>query len=128
MCIRDRNSACNYVVEVVDSITRLAPPWGSAVDFGGAKTRFRIAFSLGAVRQNRRLNSACNYVADAEFVDGITLLAPQWGSAIDFGGAKILLRIALSLGAVLQNRRLNSACNYVADAEFVDSIILLAPS
>ena len=109
------------------TIILLAAQWGSAVDFGGAKIRTRITSSLGAVRQNRGVNSACNYVTDAEFVDSIALLAPQWGSAVDFGGAKIRLRIALSLGAVRQNRRVNSAGNYVADAEFVDRITLLAP-
>merc|ERR1711965_16405 len=105
----------------------MAPQWGSAVDFGGAKIRDRIALSLGAVRQNRGVNSACKYVTDAEFVDSITLLAPQWWSAVDFGGAKIRARIALSLGAVRQNRGVISACNYFTDAEFVDSITLLVP-
>ena len=78
-------------------------PWASAIEFGRAKIRARIALSLGAVRQNRGVNSACNYATDAEFVDSITLLAPQWGSAVDFGGAKIRARIALSFGAVRPN-------------------------
>mgnify|MGYP006945553860 CR=1 FL=1 len=86
------NSACNLLADggFVDGITLLAPQWRSAVDFGGAKIRLRIALSLGAVRQNRRLNSACNYVADVEFVDSITLLAPQWGSVVDVGGAELV--------------------------------------
>ena len=75
------NSACNLHadVEFVDSITLLAPPWGSAVHFGGPKIRVRIALSLGAVRPNTGGNSACNLHAYVEFVDGITLLAPPWG-------------------------------------------------
>ena len=90
--------------EFNDSITLLAPQWGSAVHFGGTKIRARIALSLGAVRPNARPNSACNQHADVEFVDSITLLAPQWGSAVHFGGPKIRARIALSLGASFQTR------------------------
>ena len=100
------NSACNLHAdaEFVDSITLLAPQWGSAVHFGGPKIRARIALSLGAVRSNTGLNSACNLHADAGFVDSITLLAPQWGSAVHFGGPESRLRIALSLGASAQTR------------------------
>ena len=95
------NSACNLHadVEIDDCITHLAPPWGSAVDFGGAETRPRIALSLIAVRSNPRLNSACYLHADVEFDDSITHLAPPWGSAVHFGGPETRLRIALSLGA-----------------------------
>ena len=101
--------------EFNDSITLLAPQWGSAVHFGGPKIRARIALSLGAVRPNTGVNSACNLHANAEFVDSITLLAPHWGSAVQFGGAKTCARIALSLGAVRPNTEVNSACNLHAD-------------
>ena len=123
------NLACNLHAdaEFDDSITHLAPPWGSAVDLGGAKIRARIALSLTAGRSNPRLNLACNLHADAEFDDSITHLAPPWGSVVDFGGAKIRARIALSLGAVRSNPRVNSARNLHADAEFDDSITHLAP-
>ena len=57
----------------------------------------------------------------------ITLLAPQWVSAVHFGGPESRLRIALSLGAVRPNTGVNLACNLHADNEFVDSITLLAP-
>ena len=88
---------------------------GPAVHFGGPKIRARTALSLVAVRPNGRLNSACNLHADGGFVDSVTLLAPQWESAIEFGGAKFHARIALSLGAVRQNRGVNSACNYATN-------------
>ena len=123
------NQHCNphAHAELYDSIALLAPPWGSAVDFGGAKIRARIALSLGAVPPNPGLNSACNLYADGGFDDSITHMAPPWGSAVDFGGRGICARIALSLGAVRQNRGLNSALNLHADAGFVDSITPLAP-
>ena len=123
------NLHCNHHAraDFDDCITLLAPQWGSAVHFGGAKIRARIALSLRAVRPNSRLNLHCNHHAHAEFDDSISLLAPPWGSAVHFGGAKIRARIALSYGAVPPNARLNSACNLHADAEFVDSITLLAP-
>ena len=44
-----------------------------------------IALSFGVGRLNSGVNSVCKCVADAEFVDSITLLAPQWGSAVDLG-------------------------------------------
>ena len=71
-------------------------------------------------------NLHCNRHADAEFVDRITLLAPPWVSAGDFGGAKIRAIIALSLGAVRPTSMLNLYCDRYADAEFVDCITLLA--
>ena len=83
--------------ESVDGITLLAPQWGSAVDFGGAKIRARIALSLGAVPPNSRVNLHCNHDAHAESDDSITLLALPWGSAVQFGGTKIRARIALPL-------------------------------
>ena len=72
---------------------------GSAVHSGGQKIRARIALSLGAVPPNPGVNLACKMHADDEFDDSITHLAPPWGSAVDFGGAKIRARIALSFGA-----------------------------
>ena len=68
------------------------------------------------------LNLHCNHHAHAEFDDSITLLAPPWGSAVHFGGAKIRARIALSLKAVRQNSRLNLHCDHHAHADFDDSI------
>ena len=120
------NLHCNHDAQAGfdDSITLLAPQWGSAVHFGGPKIRARIALSFGAVPPNARVNSACNLHADAEFVDSITLLAPPWGSAVHFGGAKIRARIALSFGAVRPYARSNSACNLHAHVEVVDSIQL----
>ena len=44
-----------------------------------------IALSFEVVRSNSGVNSVCKCVADAEFVDSITLLAPPWGSAVDLG-------------------------------------------
>ena len=81
-------------------------------------------------RQNRALARSCPFKwwhADAEFVDGIALLAPQWGSAVHFGGPKIRARIALSLGAVRPKSIVNLHDNPHADAEFVDCITHLAP-
>ena len=100
---------CNHHAhaEFDDRITLLAPQWGSAVHFAGAQTRARIALSLRAVRSNSRVNLHCNHHAHAEFDDGISLLAPQWGSAADFGGAKIRARIALSLRAVRPHSRVD---------------------
>ena len=72
----------------VDSITLLAPHWESAVHFGGPDARARLALSFGAVRSNTVLKSACNLHADAGFDDNITFLAPQRGSAINFGGSR----------------------------------------
>ena len=117
------NLHCNHYAhaESDDSITLLAPQWESAVDFGGAKMRARIVLSLGAVRPNRGVNPACNLHADAEFVDGITLLAPQWGSAVHFGGPKIRARTALSLRVVRPKSMLNLHRNHDAHAEFDDS-------
>ena len=89
------NSACDFHadVEFDDRIPLLAPPWGSAVHFGGPKIRARIALSLGAVPPNPGVNLACNLLADAGFDDSITHMAPPWGSAVDFGGHKIRARI-----------------------------------
>ena len=97
MSRRNLHSNHHTHAELDEGITLLAPQCGSAVDSEGAKMRARTAPSLGVVRQKRGLNSACNYVTDVEFGLGITLLAPQWGSAVDFGGAKIRARFALSL-------------------------------
>ena len=104
------------------------PHWGSAVHFGGAKIRARIALPFGAVRPKSMLNLHCNHHAHAEVDDGITLLAPPWGSAVHFGGATIRARIAISLRAVRPNLGLNWACNPYALAEFDDSITLLFPT
>ena len=79
----------------IGSITSLAPQWGSAVHFGGAKIRARIALPFGAVHSNTCSHKLCLSVAGAEFIDIITLLAPQWGSAVHFGGPEIRARIAL---------------------------------
>ena len=123
------NVHCNHdaQVEFGDSITLLAPQWGSAVHFGGGKIRARIALPLGAVQQKSMLNLHRNHHAHAELDDGITLLVPQWGSAVHFGGAKIRARIALPLGAVRQKSMLKLHRNHHAYAELVDSIALLAP-
>ena len=101
--------------EFNDSIAFLAPQWGSAVDFGGAKIRARIVLSYGAVPPKSILVLHRKQHSHAEFHDSITLLAPQWGSAVHFGGPKIRARIALSHGAVCPNTGLNSACNVHAD-------------
>ena len=113
--------------EFVDSITHLAPPWGSAVHFGGPKIRAKIALSFRTVRPNSRLNLHCNHHAHAEFDDSITLLSPPWGSAVHFGGAKIRTRIALAPGPVPPKSMVNPHCNRHAHAEFDDSITHLAP-
>ena len=113
--------------EFDDSITHLAPPWGSVVHFGGPDTRVRIALPLGAVHRKSRLNLHSNHHAHAEFDDSITLLAPPWGSAVHFGGPETRARIALPLGAVRQKSRLNLHCIHDTHAEFEDSIALLAP-
>ena len=55
--------------------------------------------SLGAVPQNPGVNFVGDLHAGDRIDDSITHLAPPWGSAVDFGGAKIRARIALSLGA-----------------------------
>ena len=102
--------------EFYDSITLLAPPWGSVVHFGGAEIRARIALPFGAVHPQSMLNLHCNHHAHAEFDDSITLLAPPWGSAVHFGGAKIRARIALPFGAVRPNSMLNLHYNSHADA------------
>ena len=75
------NSACSLHAgaELDDSMTHLGSPWGSAIDFGGAKIRSILVFSLGAVRSNCGMNSACNLHADAELDDGISHLAPPMG-------------------------------------------------
>ena len=123
------NLACHLFANAGfdDSITHMASPWGSAVDIGGRGIRARIALSLGAVCPNLCSHGRHWRGAEAEIVDNITVLAPQWGSAVDFGEQETGARIALSLGAGCQNRGMNSACDSVADAEFVDSITLLAP-
>ena len=123
------NSACNLLADggFVDSTTPLAPQWGSAVHFGGPKIRARIALSFGAVRSNTCSHSRSWRCADAEFVDSITLLAPPWGSAVHFGGAKIRARIALPFGAVRPKSMVNLHCNHHAHAEFDDSITLVPP-
>ena len=71
----------------------------TAVYFAGPGSRPRSVLSLGVFLPNTGLNSACNLHADAEFVDSMTLLAPQWGSAVHFGGPNIRARIALQFGA-----------------------------
>ena len=99
----------------------------SAVHFGGSKIRARIKLSLGAVRPNARVNSACNLHADADFVDSITVLAPQCGSAVHFGGPKIRARIALPCGAGRSNTCDHRRRWRGIDAEIDDRITVLAP-
>ena len=94
-----------------DSITLLAPQWGSAVSPGRGNTRARIALSLGAVLSNTLVNWLSNPHTHAEFLDSIKGLAPQWGSAVTPGRGITRARIALSLGAVLSNTRLNLLYN-----------------
>ena len=93
---------------------------------GDQKLVLKSRLSLGAVRQNPGVNLACNLFADAGFDDSITHMAPPWGSAVDFGGAGIRARIALSLGAVPPNPGLNLTCNLFADAGFDDGITHMA--
>ena len=143
------NSACNLLADggFVDGIIVLAPQWESADHFGGqrvvseslsrlelllkhgnefglqsARRRWirrqyhtsgspmKVCSSLRGTRkssQNRSLassfcsktglNSVCNLLADAGFVDSNTFLAPQWGSVVHFGGPESRFTIALSL-------------------------------
>ena len=44
-----------------------------------------IALSLGASSQTLSPETVCQSLADAEIDDSITLLAPQWGSAVEGG-------------------------------------------
>ena len=107
-------------------MTVLAPPWESAVHFGGAKIRLRIALSLGAVGSNTCDHTPRKCIADDEFVDSITVLAPPWGSAIPFGSKDSLQNRALAW-SFRSNTGVNSACYLLADGGFVDSITVLAP-
>ena len=103
------------------------PHEGMQFTSGGTKIRARIALSLGVVPPKSMLNPHCNRHAHAEFDDSITLLAPPWGSAVHFGGAKIGARIAVSLGAVGPKGMLNLHRDHDAHAEFNDSMTILAP-
>jgi len=53
--------------------------------FGGPKIRARIALPCGAVRPNTCDHRRRWRGIDADIDDSITLLAPQWGSAVHFG-------------------------------------------
>ena len=89
--------------DIDNSITLLAPHWGSAVHFGGPKIRARIALPCGAVRSNTCDHRRRWRGIDAEIDDRITVLAPPWESAVHFGGPKIRARIALPCGAGRSN-------------------------
>ena len=97
------------------TVSHIWLPHGGLQLTSGEQTRLRIALSYRAVRSNPRLNSACNLHADAEIDDSIRHLAPPWGSAVDFGGAETLPKIALSFGAVRSNLRVKSGCNLHAN-------------
>ena len=69
-----------------ESITLLAPPWGSALDFGGRGIRARIALPRGVVRPKSMLNLHLNQHTHAESDDSNTkngcTYGVLWGDSI----------------------------------------------
>ena len=65
------------------------PIEGLLLTSGGQPTRLKIALSLGSVCSNTCSHTPRTCTTDVGFLDGITLLAPQWGSAVECGGIMV---------------------------------------